>query len=282
MISQFDSFKRSEDDSHDKSWGPGNRCGDLTMTSDISWAGKTVLITGGAGGMGQAMARQFASTGAIVVVADLKPGELQPNSHFIKCDVSRVSDCAEAIACTITKTGRLDLLINAAGLWVEGASAAMTEEQWDLVMDVNLKGTFFMCRHAIPELIKTTGQIINIASDAGLMGNAGAAIYCASKGGVVLLTKALALELAPRGVRVNAICPCDVETPMLDQQASIYGAGDPAAYRAALKTQYPQAENTRFANPQEIASFVFMVASPTLAPLTGAALSIDFGTTAGR
>ena len=156
----------------------------------------------------------------------------------------------------------------------------MTEEQWDRTLDINLKGTFFACRHAIPHLEKFAGQIINIASDAGLMGNAGAAIYCASKGGVVLLTKALALELAPRGVRVNAICPCDVDTPMLAYQASEFGGGDPQGYIEKLKAIYPQGPRTRFAAADEIAAFILAIAA--LAPITGAALSIDFGTTAGR
>jgi NAD(P)-dependent dehydrogenase (short-subunit alcohol dehydrogenase family) len=145
-----------------------------------------------------------------------------------------------------------------------------------------LKGTFFTCCYAIPELEKIEGQIINIASDAGLMGSAGAAIYCASKGGVVLLTKALALELAPKGIRVNAICPCDVETPMLEFQAQEFGGGDPDAYLAKLKSIYPQGPRQRFAKSSEIAAFIFAIAAPGLAPITGAALPIDFGTTAGR
>lgn len=156
----------------------------------------------------------------------------------------------------------------------------MTEAEWDRCLDINLKGTFFACRHAIPELRKTSGAIINMASDAGLMGSAGASIYCASKGGVVQLTRALALELAPQGVRCNAICPCDVETPMLAGQAAVYGRGDPEGYRQKLRAIYPQGEHTRFVRPEEVAEFVFAVAG--LEPITGACLPIDFGTTAGR
>jgi NAD(P)-dependent dehydrogenase (short-subunit alcohol dehydrogenase family) len=186
------------------------------------------------------------------------------------------------VAETVSHFGRLDVLVNAAGVWVEGPTAEMTEADFDRTLDINLKGTFFACRYAIPELERTEGQIINIASDAGLMGNSGAAVYCASKGGVVLLTKALAVELAPRGVRVNAICPCDVETPMLAFQAERFGDGDPDGYRRRLAAGYPQGPRTRFAKPEEIAAFVAAVASPRMAPITGAALSIDFGTTAGR
>ena len=113
------------------------------------------------------------------------------------------------------------------------------------------------------------------------MGNAGAAIYSASKGGVVLMTKSLALELAPMGIRVNAVCPCDVATPMIEFQASTYGQGDPAGYKANLLARYPQGPRARFATPQEIAELVYYLASPAAAPITGAALPIDFGLTAG-
>ena len=181
----------------------------------------------------------------------------------------------------IAAFGRLDILINAAGVWVEGPSETMTEEQWDRTLDINLKGTFFACRYAIPHLEKVEGQIINIASDAGLMGNAGAAIYCASKGGVVLLTKALALELAPRGIRVNAICPCDVDTPMLAYQASEFGGGDPQGY--IEKAQGGLSARTAHAlchAPKRSPPSSWRL--PPLAPITGAALPIDFGTTAGR
>lgn len=126
------------------------------------------------------------------------------------------------------------------------------------------------------------GAILNIAWDVGLMGSAGAAIYCASKASVALMTRALARELAPRGVRCNAICSCDVDTPMLAGQAADHGGGDPEGYRRRLLSIYPQGPRARFATAEEVAEFVFALASPLLAPLTGACLSIDFGTAAGR
>jgi NAD(P)-dependent dehydrogenase (short-subunit alcohol dehydrogenase family) len=169
------------------------------MTGIDDWSGKTVLIVGGAGGMGRATAQEFASAGANIAIADIDAESLPTHYLAIKSDITKVPDCTNMISKTVARFGRLDLLINAAGVWVEGESSEMSEAQWDHTIDINLKGTFFTCRHAIPELEKTGGQIINIASDAGLMGSAGAAIYCASKGGVVLLTKALALELAPKG-----------------------------------------------------------------------------------
>ncbi len=253
------------------------------------WQGKTVLITGGAGGMGLAFAERYRAAGASLALADLSAERLAAASATIgaevltlAADVAKVEDCQRIVRQTVERFGRLDLLINAAGIWVEGPADEMTEAMWDRCLDINLKGTFFACRHAIPELEKTGGSILNIASDAGLMGSKGASIYCASKGGVVLLTKSLALELAPRGVRCNAVCPCDVDTPMVDYQASTFGKGDPEGYKRALLSIYPQGPRARFATAAEIAEFVFAVSSPSLAPLTGACLAIDFGTTAGR
>lgn len=253
-----------------------------------SWSGKTVLVTGGAGGLGQALARRYVAAGAVIALADLSQAdadrvaqELGRGCFGIATDVSKVADCERMVATAIGRTGRLDLLINAAGVWIEGDADTMTESQWDRVIDINLKGSFFACRFAIPELEKTGGQIINIGSDAGLIGNKGAAVYCASKGGISLLTKALALELAPRGIRVNAVCPCDIETPMIEFQANTYGDGDPAGYKRNLLSKYPQGKAARFSRPEEIAAFVYAVTSPELAPLVGACLPIDFGLTAG-
>src|SRR5439155_15089269 len=198
------------------------------------WQDKTVLITGGAGGLGLAFAQRYRDAGANLALADLDASRLPlavtslgGECLTIAADVANVADCARMVEATVARFGRLDLLINAAGIWVEGPAEAMSEAMWDRCLDINLKGTFFACRHAIPALEATGGSILNIASDAGLMGSKGASIYCASKGGVVLLTKALALELAARGVRCNAVCPCDVDTPMIDYQANTFGRGDP-------------------------------------------------------
>ena len=187
----------------------------------MDWSEKVVLVTGAAGGMGLAFARRFAAAGAALALADLDAkrvsaaaGALGSRTLPVVADVARVADCAAMVAATIARFGRLDLLVNSAGIWVEGPAEEMGEAEWDRCLDINLKGTFFACRHAIPELRKTGGAIINMASDAGLMGSAGASVYCASKGGVVQLTRALALELAPQGVRCNAVCPGLIDTPM--------------------------------------------------------------------
>ena len=136
-------------------------------------------------------------------------------------------------------------------------------------------------RRAIPALEETRGAIVNISSDAGVIGNAGAAIYCASKGGVTTMTKALARELAPKGIRVNALCPSDIASPMLTHQAETYGNGDPKAYYAQLLAHYPQGAASRFLTPDEVAQNVAFLLSPAAAGITGAAMMLDFGLTAG-
>ena len=240
--------------------------------------------------MGRACAERFLSLGDAVVLADVDAEAVAKTAaevsgpdrdvRSVVADVRAVGDCERMVA-EATADGRLDVLVNCAGVWVEGASAAMTEDEWDRTVDVNLKGTFFACRYAIPHLERSSGCIVNLASDVGLMGSAGAAIYSATKGGVVTLTKSLALELAPRGVRVNAICPNDVDTPMLAGQARDYGGDDPAGYLAALLGRYPQRERARFIRPDEIAALVAFLCSPEAAPITGACIPIDFGSTAG-
>ena len=157
----------------------------------------------------------------------------------------------------------------------------MTEAMWDRTNDTNLQGTFFMCSRAIPALVRSGGCIVNISSDAGLVGNNETAIYGASKGGVTLLTRALAIELAPKGVRVNAVCPGDVMSPMLEAQARNYGGADPQGYYRELLSKYPQKDRARFTTVEEVAEAVYFLASPKVGAITGACLSVDFGITAG-
>lgn len=252
---------------------------------------KVVVVTGGAGGIGKATASRFLSEAATVFVSDInKDGlmaaveDLRPigsNVYPLEVDVTRVVDCRRLVDSVVEQAGKLDVLVNAAGVWVEGPTEEMTEAMWDRTVDVNLKGLFFCCAAAIPELKKTEGCIVNLSSDAGVVGTPETAIYTASKGGVSLLTKSLAMELAPHGVRVNAVCPADVMSPMLEYQANEYGGGDPDGYYERLLDSYPQGERARFITPEEVAELVFYLASPSAAPITGALLNIDFGTTAG-
>jgi NAD(P)-dependent dehydrogenase (short-subunit alcohol dehydrogenase family) len=250
---------------------------------------RVALITGAASGIGLATAERLARDGLSVALADIDAAGLEraigglggdERAAAIATDVRSVADCERAVAEAVRRFGRLDVLVNCAGLWVEGPTDTMTEADWDRVVGVNLKGTFFMCRHAIPALEASGGCIVNVSSDAGLWGNKEAAIYCASKGGVTVLTKALAVELAPRGVRVNAVCPGDVDSPMIRYQAETFGGGDPEGYLANLLAAYPQ-RPPRFIRPAEVAELIAFLCSDRATPITGAAISIDFGLTAG-
>ncbi len=245
----------------------------------MSTGAPVVLVTGAAGGIGGATATRFAAGGWRVVATDRAVEGLPWTA--VAADLRRPDACRAAVGAAVAAHGRLDALVNCAGIWHEGRAEDTTEADWDDVLDVNLKGTFFCCAAAIPHLRATRGCIVNLSSDAGIQGNLGAAVYCASKGGVSNLTRALALELAPDGVRVNAVCPGDVDSPMLRRQAADHGDGDPDAYLARLLSLYPQGASARFTRPDEVAELVWFLAQPHATPITGANLSIDFGLSAG-
>jgi NAD(P)-dependent dehydrogenase (short-subunit alcohol dehydrogenase family) len=248
---------------------------------------RTVLVTGAAGGVGGAVAHRFHEGGWDVVVTDVdaigarRTADAVGASATLPGDIRDVEVCRTVVAGAVAATGRLDCLVNAAGVWTEGPTEDTLEADFDRVVGVNLKGLFFMCAAAIPHLASSHGSVVNLSSDAGVQGNAGAAVYCASKGGVSILTKALALELAPRGVRVNAVCPGDVDTPMIRYQAETFGGGDPEGYLRRLLDEYPQGESARLVRADEVAELVWYLAQPVATPITGANLSIDFGLSAG-
>ncbi len=237
------------------------------------------LITGAAGGIGGATVARFRAGGWKVAAIDIQTIDPADGVLPVVADLSNVEDCRRAVTATVQWAARLDAVVNAAGVWTEGSSAETTEAEWDRVVDLNLKGLYFVCSAAIPHLTASRGCIINMSSDAGLQGNAGAAVYCASKGGVTNLTRALALELAPAGVRVNAVCPGDVDSPMLRGQAA--ASAEPTAYLDKLLRGYPQAAAARFIEPAEIAELIWFLAQPSAEPITGANISIDFGLSAG-
>jgi NAD(P)-dependent dehydrogenase (short-subunit alcohol dehydrogenase family) len=242
---------------------------------------KVVLVTGAAGGIGGAVVERFRADGWRVAAVDRREVATAPGVLPIVADLRDVPQCRAAVERAVEWGGRLDVVVNAAGVWTEGASADTTEDEWDRVVDVNLKGLYFVSSAAIPHLIATEGCVVNLSSDAGVQGNAGAAVYCASKGGVSVLTKALALELAPHGVRVNAVCPGDVDSPMLHGQAAAFGGGRPDDYLARLLAGYPQGPRARFIRPTEVAELVWFLCQPAAAAITGANIAADFGLSAG-
>ena len=252
----------------------------------MNFKGKRILITGGSRGIGRAAAEVFLEAGARVAlngrtaastadgIAALGGG---PDLVAAPGDVAKAADCAAIVGAAVAALGGLDVLVNSAGIGDSQPLAQCDEAMWDATMDVNLKGTFFCIRAAHPHLERSGGNIVNIASDAGLIGEKGLSVYCASKGGVVNLTRALALELAPK-VRVNCVCPGYVDTDMV-RRDGIEQADDPAAAEQRLIAYAPL---RRIARPVEIGRAIAYLASDDAVFITGAALLIDGGTTAGH
>jgi NAD(P)-dependent dehydrogenase (short-subunit alcohol dehydrogenase family) len=244
---------------------------------------KVALITGGTSGIGEATALLFAKEGAEVAITgrNAERGnklveKVEGDAIFIKSDVRVAQDCREAVDETIMRFGRLDILFNNAGVFYAQDAIECSEEEWDMQLDVNLKGTFLMSKYALPGMIaQGSGVIINNGSGWGLVGGDKAVAYCASKGGVVLLTKAMAIDHGRQGIRVNCICPGDVDTPMLPEDAKFRGM--------KLDEYMAGAANRpmgRVGTPEEIAKAVLFLASDDSSFMTGSALVVDGGGTA--
>lgn len=250
----------------------------------MSFVGKRVLITGSSRGIGQATAKEFLQLGALVAINGRSKDSVEQawislNKHEnitkIVGDVSTVSGCNNIVEQAINTLGGLDILVNAAGVGISASIEKTDEDLWNNTIDINLKGTFFCCQAALPALKKSGGNIVNIASDCGLQGEKLLAAYCASKAGVVNMSKSMALDLAP-DVRINCICPGYVDTDMV-RRDGIDKASDPKATEQTLKDYAPL---KRFAAPIEIAKAVAYLASEHAVNITGTSLSIDGGTTA--
>ena len=256
------------------------------------WTNKVVLITGGSSGIGKATAEKFLKKGASVYIVGRSSAKLDKvrdelssiskKIYGITANVAIPSECRQAVDYVVSQQRKLDVLVNSAGVSYSGPTITMTEEIWDETLDINLKGTFFMCQSAIPALAATQGSIINVSSDAGIIGNKELAIYCASKGGVTLLTKALALELAAQRIRVNAVCPGETDSPMLVTDFEQSGYATRQEFDAFMLGQYPQGANARYIRPDEVAEcIVFLASKEKVEAITGACLSVDFGISSG-
>jgi NAD(P)-dependent dehydrogenase (short-subunit alcohol dehydrogenase family) len=247
---------------------------------------KVALITGGTSGIGEATAILFAREGASVAITgrDEKRGHpvtakiLQSGGKaiFIRTDVRKSGECRRAVDETLRAFGRLDILFNNAGVFYPHTILDCSEEEWDLQLDINLKGTFLMSKFAIPGMIQQgSGVIINNSSGWGIVGGDKAVAYCASKGGVVLLTKAMAIDHGPQGIRVNCVCPGDVDTPMLPEDARLRGLKW-EDYLAGCANR----PLGRIGTVDEIAEAALFLASEDSSFMTGAALVVDGGGTA--
>lgn len=247
--------------------------------------GLIVVISGGTSGIGLAVAERLLNDGAIVFILGRCPkrGKRAADTlrqrtscgdavSFVPCDVSKGQDCAKVrkeLAAALGRQAHVDILINSAGVYVEQRLEAMTEDSYAMIMNTNVKGTMLLTQAMLP-LMYSGGSIVNIASDAAVSGNYGCPLYCASKGAVVALTRALALDLAP-SIRVNCVCPADVETPLVTKQLE---AAEGSYSLQEMSSSYPL---QRIAKAGEVAHVICSVASPMNSFMTGSIVSVDGG-----
>ena len=250
-------------------------------------SGQVAIVTGGGSGQGRASSLLFAQEGAKVVVADVNADGAEETAQLInrneggqatalRADVTRAGDAQSMVDAAVSNYGRLDILINNAGMTLFKGIDDTSEEDWDRIVNTNLKGVFLCCKAAIPAMRESGGgSIVNIASVAGLIGMPQHFAYCAAKAGVIHFTKSLALDHGPENIRINCICPGGVLTPMLGEVIDVNNAAqvDRVARQHALG---------RIADPQEIARVSLFLCSADASFMTGAAVTVDGGITAGR
>jgi hypothetical protein len=249
----------------------------------VNFEDKVVIITGAAAGIGRATAIAFAEKDAKVVVTDIDVEKGKQTSSLIGGDAFFIeinvadSESVKNMVKEVTKRfGRIDILVNNAGIYYQGDVIETTEEEWDKVIAVNLKGVYLCSHYVLPIMLRGNGGVVvNVASEAGLVGIAGQVAYNASKAGVISLTKSMAVDFARQGVRVNAVCPGTTETPLVKN--ALKKSKDPEKERRKLEECRPL---NRLGRPEEIAAAILAMASDNLGYATGSVLSIDGGYTA--
>ena len=236
-----------------------------------------VLITGASSGIGAAIAVEFADAGWEVMAAGRNEGRLEEvadvsdNISTWAGELLDSEDCDELVADTVDEFGRIDCLVNAAGILIAGNAEEITDEDWRDTLAINLDVPFYLSRAALPHLLQRGGSIVNISSVWGLEGGKRALAYCASKGGLIQLTRAMALDHASDGLRINAICPGGADTPMLAARAE---DRDVDEFLAAAADNSP---NGRIATPEDIAALTIFLASDAASHITGTAIPCDGG-----
>ena len=255
--------------------------------SERRFDGKVAVVTGGASGIGKATAKKFLEEGANVAIVDVSLEEGQKalaemaggdkESMLSVGDVTNPEDVARVVNEVIGRFGRIDVLFNNAGILIEGTIEEVSEEDWDRTIAVNVKGAFLMTKEVIPHMLRQgKGVIVNNASCSGLVGDRAAIAYNASKAAVVMMTKCLALDYALKNIRVNCVCPGEIETPMFLQEAATRGISADE-HRKDIAACHPIG---RLGEPREVANAVLFLASDDSSFITGTAFSVDGGYTA--
>lgn len=246
---------------------------------------QVALISGGTSGIGFATAELLLKEGWCVVIngrneqvgqkAKMKLRRFSSKVRFVKGDISKIEDCQHIVKETVNFYGGISALVTAAGYYEEELLAHVTEAAFDEMFGTNVKGTVFLCQAALPHLRSSKGSIVTVASDAGIQGNVACSVYGASKGAVVSFTKSLSLEMAPHGVRVNCVCPGDVDTSLVDKQIA-NAHQDVEIAKAEMGQHYPLG---RIGKPHEIGEVIAFLLSSKASFVTGAAWTIDGGLT---
>lgn len=249
----------------------------------LSLTGKVAMVTGAGSGIGRGIALLLAQMGASIAVLEIDDAkgsntaaEVQDQSGqavSVHCDVRSASDCRRAVEAIIQKWGKIDILCNCAGIAIRKNIIELAEEEWDRALDVTLKGIYLLSREVIPHMIRNGGgSIINIGSGWSLKGGPKAASYCAAKGGAMNLTRAMAIDHGPHNIRVNCICPGDIDTPMLRSECAQLGEDVQSFMKDAANRPL-----ARVGMPEDVANAVLFLASPMSTWITGTAFVVDGG-----
>jgi len=253
------------------------------LAEQYSLDNKVIIITGGSSGIGYGCAKFLSAMGARIVIFDLKDLEDSQKDHnitsaasFIYCDVTSESSCRQAVEQAKSEFGRIDALVNCAGVIKRKTVVDLEVEEWDLVIDVGLKGVYLVSKYVIPVMVANDGgSIVNIGSGWGIKGGPMAAAYCAAKGGVVNLTRAMAIDHGPQNIRVNCLCPGDVDTPLLRDEAHQLGID-----LEQWLIESADRPIKRLGDPLDIAKAVYFLVSDLSPWVSGATLVVDGGGTA--